>query len=45
MSSANVINNTSQKATTTDALFNLGSDISEVEETLKNFFVFYGEEE
>ena len=24
---------------------NLGSDISEVEETLKNFFVFYGEEE
>ena len=23
---------------------NLGSDISEVEETLKNFFVFYGEE-
>ena len=24
---------------------NLGSDISAVEETLKNFFVFYGEEE
>jgi len=24
---------------------NLGSDISEIEETLKNFFVFYGEEE
>ena len=24
---------------------NLGSDISDVEETLKNFFVFYGEEE
>ena len=24
---------------------NLGSDTSEVEETLKNFFVFYGEEE
>ena len=24
---------------------NLGSDISEVEKTLENFFVFYGEEE
>ncbi len=24
---------------------NLGSDISEVEETIKNFFVYYGEEE
>ena len=24
---------------------NLGSDISEVEKTIENFFVFYGEEE